>query len=202
MWTMLDALNTHQWISILPVLIDEYNYRPHSSLTVSMTPAQASKKEYSELVVSSLWNQQMERKKNSLYGPKKESLPPRPKFQVGDRVRISRVKGAFYDKNWSNEVPVFTVKEIKMTDAVTYVLIDDNGETIEGSFYEQELLKTELEPKRLIEEVVQVDKNASVGLADRSLLIRNVSAPSSSGLGYPKIRTHGYHWVIFKGCHK
>ena len=157
MMTMMTALNTHQWLSLLPVILDEYNNRPHSSLTVSLTPAQASKSEYTELV-SEAWRQQMQKKKEGMYG-RKEVGPLRPQYQVGDRVRISRLKGTFekgYDKNWSNEV--FTIKEIKMTDPVTYILIDDNGETIEGSFYDQELLKTQLEPKRLIEKVVQVDK--------------------------------------------
>ena len=37
---------------------------------------------------------------------------------------------------------MFTISKIQLTIPVTYKITDDNGEEIQGSFYEQELQKT------------------------------------------------------------
>ena len=68
---------------------------------------------------------------------KKEIIP---KFKVGDKVRISKVKMVFdkgYLPNYTYEI--FTVSEIKATNPITYKLKDYNNEEIKGSFYNQEL---------------------------------------------------------------
>ena len=65
------------------------------------------------------------------------------KFEVGDRVRISKYKNIFakgYIPNWSEEV--FVVNKIKNKVPWTYVINDLNGEEIIGTFYEKELQKT------------------------------------------------------------
>ena len=67
----------------------------------------------------------------------------KPKFKVGNHVRISKYKNIFakgYTQNWSEEV--FVVSKIKNTVPWTYVVSDLNGEEITGSFYEKELQKT------------------------------------------------------------
>ena len=64
----------------------------------------------------------------------------KPKFKVGDHVRISKYKNIFakgYTPNWSEEV--FVVSKIKSTVPWTYVINNLNGEPITGSFYEKEL---------------------------------------------------------------
>ena len=66
-----------------------------------------------------------------------DSIVTKPKFKVGDRVRISKYKNIFakgYTQNWSEEV--FIVSKIKSTVPLTYVISDLNGEKIAGSFYE------------------------------------------------------------------
>ena len=65
-----------------------------------------------------------------------------PKFKVGDHVRISRYKNIFakgYTPNWSD---VFVIKEVKIAVPWKYVINDLNGEEIIGTFYENELQKT------------------------------------------------------------
>ena len=67
------------------------------------------------------------------------------KFNVGDRVRISKFKNIFakvYTPNWSREI--FIVNKIKDTVPYTYNLKDLNDEEILGSFYDRELQKTKL----------------------------------------------------------
>ena len=78
-----------------------------------------------------------------------------PKFQVGDRVRISKYKNIFskvYTPNWSEEI--FVISKIKNTVPWTYAINDLNGEEITGSFYEKELQKTNQKDFR-IEKVVK-----------------------------------------------
>ena len=66
-----------------------------------------------------------------------------PKFEVGDRVRISKYKNIFakgYIPNWSEEV--FVVNKIKNKVPWTYIINDLSGEEIIETFYEKELQKT------------------------------------------------------------
>ena len=66
-----------------------------------------------------------------------------PQFKVGDEVRIWKYKNIFakvYTPNWSEEV--FVINKIKNAIPWTYVVNDLNGEEIIGSFYENELQKT------------------------------------------------------------
>ena len=78
------------------------------------------------------------------------------KFRVGDHVRISKYKNIFakgYTPNWSEEV--FISSKIKNTVPWTYVINDLNGEEIIGTFYENELQKTNQKEFR-IEKVLKV----------------------------------------------
>ena len=65
------------------------------------------------------------------------------RFNVNDRVRISKFKNIFakgYTPNWSREI--FIVDKINDTVPYTYNLKDLNSEEILGSFYDRELQKT------------------------------------------------------------
>ena len=67
------------------------------------------------------------------------------RFNVGDRVRISKFKNIFakeYTPNWSRKI--FIVNKINDTVPYTYNLKDLNDEEIIGSFYDRELQKTKL----------------------------------------------------------
>jgi len=58
--------------------------------------------------------------------------------------------------NWSAEI--FKVITIFHTNPITYGLAEYNGERVEGSFYEQELQKTDLTDVFLVEKVIQKRK--------------------------------------------
>ena len=67
------------------------------------------------------------------------------RFNVGDRVRISKFKNIFakeYTPDWSRKI--FIVNKINDTVPYTYNLKDLNAEEIIGSFYDRELQKTKL----------------------------------------------------------
>ena len=72
-----------------------------------------------------------------------EKLSSKPKFKVGDKVRISKYKRKIFDKgytpNWTEEI--FLVDKLQSTNPITYRLKDLNNEEIQGSFYEPVLLK-------------------------------------------------------------
>ena len=69
--------NTVYWNKI-DKLVDDYNNTKHSS--VKMTPNEASKKENEEKVFG------------NLYGDLIYWKPKKPKFSIGDKVRISKYK--------------------------------------------------------------------------------------------------------------
>ena len=68
--------------------------------------------------------------------------PQRPKFKVGDRVRIRRKIETFhrgYRIQFTEEL--FTISHIPTKNPPTYVVKDVNDEIIQGKFYEPELVK-------------------------------------------------------------
>jgi hypothetical protein len=71
-------------------------------------------------------------------GPKKSF-----KFSPGDRVRLSKTKRTFkkgYLPNWTEELFTVVVKCIETSPPV-YLVKDDHGEILEGTFYAEELQK-------------------------------------------------------------
>ena len=94
-------------------------------------------------------------KDNTYIDFKKEVNDKNPKFKIGDHVRISKYKNIFakgYVSNWSEEI--FIIKKVKNTVPWTYVINDLNGEEIIGTFYENELQKTD-QKKFRIEKVLK-----------------------------------------------
>ena len=62
------------------------------------------------------------------------------KFKVGDKVRIIKKKKRFekeYKPSWTDEI--FIINKLNPTNPITYMLIDNNGENIIGSFYHEDL---------------------------------------------------------------
>ena len=90
-------------------------------------------------------------KDNTYIDFKKEVNDKNPKFKVGDHVRISKYKNIFaegYVPNWSEEI--FIIKKIKNTVPWTYVINHLNGKEIIGTFYENELQKTDQKEFRIV----------------------------------------------------
>ena len=139
--------NTNKYIDVLPDLVEDYNNTVHSS--TKLTPIEASK-EKNELKV---WR--------NLYPDRYKTSRLNPKFSVGDEVRITKKKKVFekgYTTRWTEEI--FTIKEIRETNPITYKLEDLQGEEIKGTFYEPELQKTEQQIYR-IEKIIKKEKGRS-----------------------------------------
>ena len=94
MYKYFKAINTLTYINVLPQLVSFYSYTYHRS--IKMKPSQVTKANEAQV-----WD--------TLYGNDVQK-PVRFKFQVGDRVRISKVKRMFeksYLPNFTEEI--FTV---------------------------------------------------------------------------------------------
>ena len=137
MWKMFSANNNTVYWEKLDKLVDDYNNTVHSS--IEMTPTEASKKENEKQVFA------------NLYGDLIYLKPKKPKFSIGDKVRLSKYKRPVFDKdytpNWTEEV--FVVDKVMLTKPVTYYVVDLLGEKVEGSFYEKELQKAKQQTFRI-----------------------------------------------------
>ena len=81
-----------------------------------------------------------------MYWPKMLRKKQHFRFYVGDRVRITHLKNIFkreYDDKWTGEV--FTVSERYHRGPLPiYRLVDYNNDEIQGTFYQSELQKIDL----------------------------------------------------------
>ena len=101
---------------VLDDIVHKYKNRLHR--TIKMKPIDVTSDSYAE------YNE--------------DSNITRPKFKVGDPVRIWKYKSIFaegYTQNWSEEV--FFVRKIKDTVPWIFVISDLNCEKIAGSFHER-----------------------------------------------------------------
>ena len=129
----MTSIPKNVYIDKLNAIVNKYNNTYHT--TIKMKPIDV--------------------KDNTYINTNKEINYKYPKFKVGDYVRISKYKNIFakaYMPNWSEEV--FVVDKIRNTVPWTYVFNDLNGEEIIGTFYENELQKTNQKEFR-IEKVIK-----------------------------------------------
>ena len=78
----------------------------------------------------------------NLYFKKVQARNYKPKYAIGDKVRITIAKNIFekgYTVNWSDKI--YTVTQVLKTLPPTYK-IRDVREELEGTFYQPELQKT------------------------------------------------------------
>ena len=115
------------WLNHLDAALQKYNNRVHT--TTKMTPFEMS---FNTLIP-----------RDSYRDSYRSFSNPIPKFQVGDFVRVPDKRNIYskgYTTNWNREL--FTIHSINKTNPVTYTLNDENGEIIQGKYYEQELLRS------------------------------------------------------------
>lgn len=102
-------------VYIVDDLVKEYNNTKHSS--IKMTSAKGSIKKSQSTVYFNLYSD-------------RGKIASKPKFKVGDKVRVSKYKRKVFDKgytpNWTGEV--FLIDKIQTTIPITYKLKDLHGE--------------------------------------------------------------------------
>jgi hypothetical protein len=140
MFREFTARGSHEWLSILPSLINEYNNSKHR--TIGMTPVQADADPTTVKI------------------KQRKIVNGTIKFNVGDNVRISTYKGVFakgYLPSWSTEI--FKIIKINETLPTTYQLQDYSGKPIAGCFYPEEILKTNYPNDFLVEKIIRKKGN-------------------------------------------
>ena len=124
MWKKFSLPGNYKWLDILSDLLTAYNERKHRK--TGMKPKDVTKCRESSV-------------RQKFTG---ETRKKKPKSQVGDKVRVSRVKQVFekgYTPNWSTGI--FSITKVASTNPVTYHLKDNREQPISGGFYEEELQK-------------------------------------------------------------
>ena len=133
LYKMLDKNESFRWIDFLDKAMKIYNNRKHT--TIKLSPIEGEKGENEASV------RRVFLKRYSKAGIK----PPKPKYKVGDTVRIWKFKRVF-DRGYHEN---FTTQYFKITKVLTnlpvvrYELEDVLGEKIIGSFFENELVPFE-----------------------------------------------------------
>lgn len=126
MFRYLTHKGNYRWVDILQTLIKTYNSTKHR--TIGMAPISVNMGN-SEQVFLKIHN-------------KKPPSQSGKRFEIGDYVRLSRLKNTFekgYTQVWSDEV--FRVHKIKKGHPDQYSIIDLHGSEIVGSVYHDELQK-------------------------------------------------------------
>ena len=143
-WKIFTVNNDNVYWDKIDKIVDDYNNSIHSS--IKMTPVEASNPKNRDKV----WY--------NLYYDLIYINPEKPKFEIGDKVRIPTLKRRVFDKgytpNWTEEI--FIVDEILPTKPITYKIVDLMGKEIKGTFYEKELQKSKQQTFR-IEKVIKKD---------------------------------------------
>lgn len=141
MYKSFTARGSNEWVSILQSIVDSYNNTKHS--TIGMKPKDVRKKHVKEIL-------------KRIHNTNKKNIRNRPKFQVGDSVRISKAKRVFkkgYLPNWTNEI--FKIHAVKPTKPITYILRDHKGEILKGGFYTEEISKSQVGNVHLVEKILK-----------------------------------------------
>ena len=119
-------LGTLRYVKELQNFVHVYNNRAHRSLG-GRAPGQINKRNEKQVY-------------EEQYGDYIRAVRKPFKFSVNDRVRLSAYRKTFkrgYEKNFTSKI--FTVVNQLDTQPPTYHVKDEEGEFIEGAFYEQEM---------------------------------------------------------------
>lgn len=141
MWKSFSLSGSYNWIDNLQKYLEFYNSRFHR--TIGMPPIAVSVQNEAKLL-------------NTVYNYSKEPVK-KPKFSVGDYVRLSKYKHVFeksYTANWGCEI--FQIAQVNSDfNPVTYLVTDINNEKILGNFYAENLQRVKHWDGYLIEKVLK-----------------------------------------------
>ena len=127
MYRAFTARNNMRYVDILRELVDSYNNTYHRSIGVK--PSEVNSE--NELRIRA-----------RLFPEEMEGRRSKPKFKVGDYVRISKNKRMFekwHAPNWTEET--FKVEKVLDTNPRPYLVTDLMDQEITGRIYEKQLEK-------------------------------------------------------------
>ncbi|XP_041372620.1 uncharacterized protein LOC121385896 [Gigantopelta aegis] len=137
---------TYKYTDVLEKVIYSYSHTKHRML--GQTPTSVNQTNEGEIRLSQY-----------LIKPKKAIHKKKFIFNIGDKVRVSHLRGTFdreYQEKWSGEI--FTIEKRYWSQGKDlYKLKDWGGDVIEGTFYAAELQKVTENPDQLyrIQDIVK-----------------------------------------------
>lgn len=142
MWRMFSLRGSYKWLDILPKLVAEYNNTKHRTIKMKPNEVNARNEQH---ILDSAYN-------------RKFVVPAKlkPKFKIGDLVRLSKYKHFFekgYTPNWTMEV--FRITKVQHTFPFTYLIQDLNDVDVQGCIYEEELQSTKYPDLYLVEKIIR-----------------------------------------------
>ena len=148
MWKRFTELQTHNWIDHQESLLNWYNHKPHRGIA-NRTPYSMSK--YPDAVQDNEFCLQV-----------KPASFLKPKFKIGDFVRLARDKGVFekgYTEKWSQEQFIVSgIRESLCDELPMYSVVDWYKEPVRGMLYEPQLQLVKFGNIYLVEKVLKHDK--------------------------------------------
>lgn len=139
-------MNKCRYIHVLDKIVTAYNNKKHRS--IGMAPSQVNDKN-----IVQVWENLNKMKiKHTI----------KPKYNIGDYVRLSRIKRFFtkgYKQNWTEEI--FKIVSVILRKPVVYKVSDLADEELTGTFYENEIQKVILDENTeyLIDKILRVKRN-------------------------------------------
>ena len=135
LYKIFTSRQSYRYVDVLEDVVDAYNHTVHS--TTKMRPADVTADNWQQLWFSVYMPKQIQEQR--------DVLKTKPKFSVGNLVRLSLLRGKFdrdYHQKFSEEV--FKIDKVVPSYPPRYKIIDLNGSSVQGSFYEQEMQRVEL----------------------------------------------------------
>lgn len=157
-WRYFTHKNTRRYIDILPKVTEAYNHSKHSG--TKMEPASVT-----------MYNATKARENLNLRYARNDRVR-KPKYSVGDLVRVSRARNVFakgYESGWTLEL--FKISHISLTrQPPVYFIKDLADEDIDGFFYEEELSRVQKDLNSDAFEVEKILKTSGVGRKKKYLI--------------------------------
>ena len=140
--------NTTNWIDIIDKIVDNINNTRNR--TTGLKPNQINFDNAQEVL-------------KNVYKTEEDEIISKPKFKLGDIVRISKEKGKFeksYLPNFTDEL--FKISKVNNTNPDSYRLEDLEGNKIKGIFYNFELVLTVKDTTYRIAKILKTRKRKGI----------------------------------------
>lgn len=133
MYSYMSHFEKNRYIDELNNITKTYNNRPHRTLK-GLSPKQADTRRYYNEALDAL-NQHYQKSRDKTRGPK---------YNVGDMVRVSKLKSKFtrgYHEQWKRELFLIHDINTKMPIPMYIIKSMNTNEIVKGGFYASELVK-------------------------------------------------------------
>ena len=119
--------NNHKWIDVIDDICRSYNATYHTGI-------HARPKDVTDQNAANVFYH--------LYKDIINEKPGKPKFKIGQKVHVTAKKTLFgkkYLQQYTEDV--YIIKDIIMTNPITYKLIAEDGTDVVSTYYSSELIK-------------------------------------------------------------